>query len=164
MRNLVVVGEIGTARFEFDTLFVGRAQVEVLWHAALTLEIVDAPVGSVWPEPSLRLAEVADTFVVKLRLPEPPTVKAAADVAEPLSAAQLPVMVWVLVAPIATVQAAVSDVKVPKDRSDVLVRVMGATTVAVTFAVSVSVVLLFAAAWLSPAANNTVLNATIAEN
>ena len=117
----------------------------------------------VWPAPSLRLGEVAETLVVKLRLPEPPTAKDAAETVPLPSDAQLPVMVCASFAPTATVQAALSDVKSPKERSEFLVRVMGATTLAVTFAVAEAELLLLpVAAWLSPAANNTVLKAMIA--
>src|SRR5579875_1272207 len=115
----------------------------------------------VWPAPSERLAEAAATFVVKLRLPEPLTAKTAAEGVPLLSEAQLPVMFCAPAELIATVQAALSAVKSPKDRSEVLLTPIGATTLAVTLAVAVDVVLLLlppGAAWLSPAANHTAVN------
>jgi hypothetical protein len=57
-------------------------------------------------------------------------------------------------------------VKSPKERSEVLTRVIGATTLALTSAVAEAVLLLVlppVAAWLSPAANSTAVNETTAE-
>src|SRR5579872_514721 len=53
LRNFAVDGDVGTARFVFETLFVGRAHVEPVWQAALTLAITCAVVGRVCPAPSL---------------------------------------------------------------------------------------------------------------
>jgi hypothetical protein len=70
----------GTARFVLATAFVGARQVELAPHAVATPVIVDAVVGKVWPEPSLKVVEVI------VRFQPPPAARPRASTTETGSA------------------------------------------------------------------------------